>query len=111
MLTAQDPSTGNYRIPKIIHSDAYFSETVAYADLVLPDTTYLERWDCMSLLDQPISSPNEFADAIRQPVIEIKDDVRPFQDVLLSWAHASDYLALLMMTERPNTQMGIRIIS
>ena len=83
MLTAQDPSTGNYRIPKIIHSDAYFSETVAYADLVLPDTTYLERWDCMSLLDQPISSPNEFADAIRQPVIEIKEDVRPFQDVLL----------------------------
>ena len=32
----------------IIYSDAYFSETVPYADLVLPDTTYLERWDCIS---------------------------------------------------------------
>ena len=29
---------------------------VAYADLVLPDTTYLERWDCISLLDRPICS-------------------------------------------------------
>ena len=28
---------------------------VAYADLVLPDTTYLERYDCISLLDRPIS--------------------------------------------------------
>ena len=27
----------------------------AYADLILPDTTYLERWDCISLLDRPIS--------------------------------------------------------
>jgi sulfite dehydrogenase (quinone) subunit SoeA len=30
---------------------------VAYADLILPDTTYLERWDCISLLDRPISEP------------------------------------------------------
>ena len=28
---------------------------VPYADLILPDTTYLERWDCISLLDRPIS--------------------------------------------------------
>ena len=54
MLTAKDPASGEYRIPHIIYSDAYASETVAYADLVLPDTTYLERWDCISLLDRPI---------------------------------------------------------
>ena len=41
----------------------------AYADLVLPDTTYLERWDCISLLDRPISSADGPADAIRQPVV------------------------------------------
>ena len=35
--------TGAYRIPRIIYSDAYNSEMVAYADLILPDTTYLER--------------------------------------------------------------------
>ncbi len=56
MLTAKDPASGEYRIPRIIYSDAYFSEMVAYADLVLPDTTYLERWDCISLLDRPIGS-------------------------------------------------------
>ena len=56
MLTDKDPTTGAYKIPHIIYSDAYFSETVAYADLVLPDTTYLERWDCISLLDRPIGS-------------------------------------------------------
>jgi anaerobic selenocysteine-containing dehydrogenase len=56
---------------------------VAYADLVLPDTTYLERWDCMSLLDRPISKADGPADAIRQPVVAPDRDVRPFQDVLL----------------------------
>src|SRR3546814_9270157 len=41
-LTDKDPETGDYKIPKIIYSDAYYSEMVPYADLVLPDTTYLE---------------------------------------------------------------------
>jgi anaerobic selenocysteine-containing dehydrogenase len=83
MLSAKDPASGEYRIPRIIYSDAYFSEMVAYADLVLPDTTYLERWDCISLLDRPISSADGPADAIRQPVLPPDRDVRPFQDVLL----------------------------
>lgn len=82
-LTARDPETGDYLIPKIIYSDAYASEMVAYADLVLPDTTYLERWDCISLLDRPISDAQGAADAIRQPVVAPDRDVRPFQDVLL----------------------------
>jgi anaerobic selenocysteine-containing dehydrogenase len=43
MLTDKDEKTGEYVIPKIIYSDAYSSEMVAYADLILPDTTYLER--------------------------------------------------------------------
>ena len=74
---------GSYRIPKLIYADAYHSEMVAFADLVLPDTTYLERWDCISLLDRPISSAHGPADSIRQPVIRPDRDVRPFQDVLL----------------------------
>ncbi len=82
-LTARDERTGEYLIPKIIYADSYFSEMVAYADLVLPDTTYLERWDCISLLDRPISHADGPADAIRQPVVEPDRDVRPFQSVLL----------------------------
>jgi anaerobic selenocysteine-containing dehydrogenase len=83
MLSEKDPATGAYRIPRIIYSDAYYSETVAFADLVLPDTTYLERWDCISLLDRPIGGVEGPADAIRQPVLKPDRDVRPFQDVLI----------------------------
>ncbi len=82
-LTAKDAKTGAYKIPKIIYSDAYMSEMVPYADLILPDTTYLERWDCISLLDRPISDPDGAADGIRQPVVEPDRNVRPFQSVLI----------------------------
>jgi len=82
-LTDRDPATGEYRIPHIIYSDAYYSETVPYADLVFPDTTYLERWDCISLLDRPIGDADGAADSIRQPVVEPDRDVRTFQTVLL----------------------------
>ncbi|MEO8557451.1 MAG: molybdopterin-dependent oxidoreductase [Rhodospirillales bacterium] len=82
MLTDKKPD-GSYRIPHFIYSDAFFSETVAYADLILPDTTYLERWDAISMLDRPIGSAHGPADAIRQPVVKPDRDVRPYQDVLL----------------------------
>ena len=91
MLTDKDAS-GEYRIPHIIYADAYASEMVAYADLVLPDTTYLERFDAMSMLDRPISDADGAADAIRHPVFAPESqldtnggprDVRGFQSVLL----------------------------
>src|SRR4029450_11736608 len=82
MMSDKD-AAGHYKIPHIIYADAFYSEMVAYADLVFPDTTYLERWDCISLLDRPISDPDGAADAIRRPVIQPDRDVRPFQDVLL----------------------------
>jgi anaerobic selenocysteine-containing dehydrogenase len=82
MLTDTD-ETGAYKIPFIVYSDAYASETVAYADIVLPDTTYLERHDCISLLDRPISDADGPADAIRHPVVQPDRDVRPFQTVLI----------------------------
>ena len=90
-LTDKD-ADGGYRIPRIIYSDAYASEMVAYADLVLPDTTYLERFDAISLLDRPISDADGASDAIRHPLFDPatqpdKDgrprDVRGFQSVLL----------------------------
>jgi len=88
MLADRDAASGEYRIPHIIYADAYWSETVNFADLVLPDTTYLERHDCISLLDRPISDADCASDAIRQPVCDTDPDgsgrdVRPFQDVLI----------------------------
>ncbi|MFT3897257.1 MAG: molybdopterin oxidoreductase family protein [Thermomonas sp.] len=90
-LTDKDES-GEYRIPRIIYSDAYASEMVAYADLVLPDTTYLERFDAISLLDRPISDADAASDAIRHPVFDPATqldedgkprDVRGFQSALI----------------------------
>ncbi len=81
MLTDKNED-GSYVIPNIIYSDAYSSEMVAYADLILPDTTYLERHDCISLLDRPICEADAVADAIRWPVVEPDRDVRGFQSVL-----------------------------
>ncbi len=86
MLTDKDEN-GDYVIPRIIYSDAYSSEMVAYADLILPDTTYLERHDCISLLDRPICEADAAADAIRWPVIEPDRDVRGFQTVLIQLAN------------------------
>jgi anaerobic selenocysteine-containing dehydrogenase len=74
---------GEYRIPFIIYADAYSSEMCAYADLILPDTTYLERFDAISLLDRPISDADSAGDAIRHPVLQPDRDVRGFQSVLL----------------------------
>ncbi len=86
MLTAKRED-GEYQIPRIIYSDAYSSEMVAYADLILPDTTYLERHDCISLLDRPICEADHAADAIRWPVLPPErpghEGVRGFQSVVL----------------------------
>jgi anaerobic selenocysteine-containing dehydrogenase len=107
-LTDRDPN-GDYRIPRIIYSDAYASEMVAYADLVLPDTTYLERFDAISLLDRPISDADGAADAIRHPVFDPATqvdgdgrprDVRGFQSVLLDLGAR---LGLPGMTEEDGT--------
>jgi sulfite dehydrogenase (quinone) subunit SoeA len=81
-LTDTD-SNGDYRIPYIIYCDAFASEMCAYADLILPDTTYLERFDAISLLDRPISDADGASDAIRHPVLQPDRDVRGFQSVLI----------------------------
>ncbi len=85
MLRAQHED-GRYRIPFIVVADAFDSEMVRFADLVLPDTTYFERYDAISLLDRPISEPDAVADAIRHPVLTPDRDVRAWQDVLVDLA-------------------------
>lgn len=85
MLTAET-APGQYRIPHVVVFDTYDSETVQFADLVLPDTTYLERWDATSLLDRPISEPDGPADSVRQPVVPPPAGVRPTADVLIAVA-------------------------
>ncbi len=87
MLREKDPEEpGQHKIPFLVVVDAFHSEMVNFADLVLPDTTYLERHDCISLLDRPISEPDAAADAIRYPLVEAGRDVRPWQEILVELA-------------------------
>ncbi|MCM2477908.1 molybdopterin oxidoreductase family protein [Serpentinimonas maccroryi] len=77
---------GEYKIPFLVVCDAFQSEMTAYADLILPDTTYLERHDCMSLLDRPISEFDGPMDAVRIPVLPPTGQCKPFQDVIVELA-------------------------
>ncbi len=77
---------GEYRIPFLVVCDAFQSETTAFADLILPDTTYLERHDAMSLLDRPISEFEGPADSVRVPVVAPPGECKPFQEVLIELA-------------------------
>jgi anaerobic selenocysteine-containing dehydrogenase len=82
MLRDKDEN-GEYKIPFIIVADTFQSETVAFADLILPDTTYLERHDAMSMLDRPISEFDGPVDSVRIPVVEPRGESKPFQEVLI----------------------------
>ncbi|MBT8133227.1 MAG: molybdopterin oxidoreductase family protein [Gammaproteobacteria bacterium] len=82
MLNDKDEQ-GEYKIPFLIVCDAFESEMVAFADLVLPDTTYLERHDVMSMLDRPISEFDGPVDSVRIPVLPPTGECKPFQEVLI----------------------------
>jgi sulfite dehydrogenase (quinone) subunit SoeA len=77
---------GNHKIPFLVVCDAFQSEMVAFADLVLPDTTYLERHDVMSMLDRPISEFEGPVDSVRVPVVPPTGQCKPFQEVLIELA-------------------------
>ena len=85
MLNRKDEK-GEHVIPFIVVCDAFQSETVAFADLVLPDTTYLERHDVMGMLDRPISEFDGPVDSVRIPVVKPLGECRPFQEVLIELA-------------------------
>jgi anaerobic selenocysteine-containing dehydrogenase len=85
MLNDRDEQ-GEYKIPFLVVCDAFQSEMTAYADLILPDTTYLERHDAMSLLDRPISEFDGPVDSVRVPVLPPSGECKPFQEVLVELA-------------------------
>ena len=77
---------GDYKIPFLVVCDAFQSEMTAFADLILPDTTDLERHDVMSMLDRPISEFDGPMDAVRIPVVEPHGLCKPFQEVIVELA-------------------------
>ncbi len=64
-------------IPYSVCITPFYDESAALADLILPDATYLERWDWEDMV-----SPNQVAEYyIRQPVTPPPGEVRDFADV------------------------------
>ena len=71
-------------LPYIISVDTSMSESTQLADIILPDATYLERWDP--------ESPQSYSMIpfvqIRQPVAKPIGEVKAFQDVCMELARA-----------------------
>jgi anaerobic selenocysteine-containing dehydrogenase len=64
-------------IPFTVAVSPFYDESSALADLILPDTTYLERWDWEDMV-----SPNQVPEFyLRQPVVKPLGEARDFGDV------------------------------
>ena len=65
------------RLPFTVCVSPFYDESAALADLILPDTTYLERWDW-----EDGYSPDQVPEYyIRQPVVDPQGEARDFKDV------------------------------
>jgi anaerobic selenocysteine-containing dehydrogenase len=69
-------------LPFTVCVNPFYDESAALADLILPDCTYLERWDCEDMV-----SPTQIAEYyIRQPLSEPMGEARNFPDVCVDLA-------------------------
>lgn len=66
-------------IPFHVSMDTYMSESTALSDLILPETTYLERFDIENM---PSSIETPWV-GIRQPVIKPLGEVKSYRDIVL----------------------------
>jgi anaerobic selenocysteine-containing dehydrogenase len=74
------------RVPFIVSFDCFVEETSAYADYILPNHTFLERWTAAPLLPSlgyPVL-------AFGQPAVEPLYDTRALGDVLIQLVHHID---------------------
>jgi len=69
-------------IPFTVCSNPFYDESAALADLLLPDATYLERWDTEDMV-----SPSQVAEyGFRQPVVKPLGEARDLGDVFCDLA-------------------------
>ncbi len=64
-------------IPYAVCISPFYDESAALADLILPDATFMERWDC-----EDGHSPDQLTEFyIRQPLVAPRGEARDFKDV------------------------------
>jgi anaerobic selenocysteine-containing dehydrogenase len=71
------------KIPFHVSIDPFLNESNLYADMVLPEATYLERWD---LLSPPPMDGTPYI-ALRQPIVKPLEQSLPFSSILIELAH------------------------
>jgi len=95
-------------IPFIVCMDTEINETSEFADVVFPDTYYLERLNIfpnrMRINISPAS--NTFYWGIQQPVVEPAFEARDWKDVLLDLANRAGFLEDL--NEIFNIKLGLK---
>lgn len=64
-------------LPLTVCVSPFYDESAALADIILPDTTYLERWDWEDMVS-PAQIPEYY---LRQPTVKPLGEVRNFADV------------------------------
>ena len=73
-------------LPYIVAVDPFYGDSTMYADLILPDTTFLERWTAEDMVDP--AQIGEFY--IRQPMVKPLGEARDFSDVVFDLAKRLD---------------------
>jgi molybdopterin-containing oxidoreductase family molybdopterin binding subunit len=79
----------------VVASKLWLDETTNFADMVLPDTCYLERLDPVPNIvnhHHPAGRGN-FTHAIRQPIVKPPGEARYFSEVMLELADRVGFLA------------------
>lgn len=71
------------KIPFHVSVDPFLNESNLFADLLLPEATYLERWD---LLSPPPLDRIPYL-ILRQPIIKPLGQSLPFSEILIELAH------------------------
>ncbi len=91
VMTGQNPDiviAGLQKIPFFVDITTYLDETAHYADLVLPDTIYLERWEAVGAAARTIWSVEDEGVLLQQPVVAPPLGVRQSSDVFIALADA-----------------------
>ncbi len=73
-------------LPFTVTSNILYDESSRLADLILPDTSYLERWDW----DGNVGPTQQTEYELRQPVVEPLGECRNFSDILCDLAKRMD---------------------
>ena len=66
-------------LPYTVAVDPFYGDSAVYADLILPDASFIERWDWEDMVD-----PNQIGEnGLRQPLVPPLGEARNFADVVV----------------------------